>query len=244
MSPREAAADDALHDEMIGGGCQSPANAKIELPLGRDVEIDRGKELVLLLADGIELGRGSGISVILDAARNLACQVVADFYIRIEFPAARNPGTVPCSREDRVESEVPGTVSLIDDGPQFVAPGIGREPALRVTEFLGDAEANRPVPLYGDRKPRTDMISHPLPPPVGLNAAENVEAGFEPVGEALRDFERLVHRVMGGLDTIDDAFAPVHGEVGMNLDHRRSRSDRFVAVYLNLVIVLSADEPG
>ena len=39
---------------MIGGTCQSNSQAEIDFPFGREIQIDGGKNLVLLLADGIK----------------------------------------------------------------------------------------------------------------------------------------------------------------------------------------------
>jgi hypothetical protein len=42
-TPVETAADDAFHDPMVGGGGETDAYAKVDLPDERDVEIDSGK---------------------------------------------------------------------------------------------------------------------------------------------------------------------------------------------------------
>ena len=40
VGPGEAAAYDAFHDQVIGGTCGADADAKIELPLRAEVDID------------------------------------------------------------------------------------------------------------------------------------------------------------------------------------------------------------
>ena len=39
---------------MVGGTGQTHAQAEIELPLPRDIQIDRGKNLMLLLGEWVE----------------------------------------------------------------------------------------------------------------------------------------------------------------------------------------------
>jgi hypothetical protein len=62
------------------------------------------------------------------------------------------------------------------------------------------------MPGFGDPDARPDVISHPVPAAIGLNAGENVEAGFEPIVDSLRDLDGFVLGVIGRLKnwTADD----------------------------------------
>ncbi len=48
-APVEAAPEDSFDDEVVGGGGDTDADAEVDLPLGRDVEVSDGEELVLLI---------------------------------------------------------------------------------------------------------------------------------------------------------------------------------------------------
>ena len=113
-----------------------------------------------------------------------------------------------------------------DEGAKFVAPGIGGEILPGVPN---SCDRLRPTGQchFGGSKIAAGCDLLPIAIRHRLDAAENVKAGLEPVGKSLRDFERLVHRMVGGLDSVDNAVAAVHGEVGMDLDHRGSRRDQF-----------------
>src|SRR6266702_3145161 len=90
VAPVKAATDDAFDDEVVGGGSGADAEAEIELPFGRDVEIDRSKKLLLLLPCGIELGGGTKGTVILQSACDLFREVVAEFEIGRETDSLMN----------------------------------------------------------------------------------------------------------------------------------------------------------
>jgi hypothetical protein len=52
MAPVETAPEDAFDDEVVSGCGDTNADAEVNLPVGRDVEVGGGKELVLLLTWG------------------------------------------------------------------------------------------------------------------------------------------------------------------------------------------------
>ena len=49
MAPVEAAAEDALDDEVVGRRGGAYAYADVDLPLRRDVEVGDGEDLLLLV---------------------------------------------------------------------------------------------------------------------------------------------------------------------------------------------------
>ena len=98
------------------------------------------------------------------------------------------------------------------------------------------------MPLLRNGDARSNVISHPLPAAIGLDAAEHIEAGFKPVAESLGNLERLVHSVMGRLDTVDDLFAPIHCEIRMDFDHGGARRHQFRGIDLDLVVILRKHE--
>lgn len=57
------------------------AQAKIDLPLRTDIQINRGENLLLLLGDCIESGERANRAVIFQAPGDLTGEVVAEFEI-------------------------------------------------------------------------------------------------------------------------------------------------------------------
>src|SRR5258708_39683235 len=85
MSPGKPSADDALDDQVVGGSGYAHADAKVDLPLGRDVQIDRRNNLLLLLRDRIEAGHRAQRAVILQAAADHLREIVRYLYVRREL---------------------------------------------------------------------------------------------------------------------------------------------------------------
>src|ERR1700728_1856512 len=77
VSPIEAAAENAFHDPVVGGGCRAHAYAKVDLPLRRDIQIDGREELLLLIMQAGNVGDAAVVGVVLKAARDLLGEVVA-----------------------------------------------------------------------------------------------------------------------------------------------------------------------
>src|SRR5258708_10979511 len=94
------------------------------------------------------------------------------------------------------------------------------------------------MPRRGNPEPRPNMIANPLPATMGLNCGEDVEAGLKPVVDSLRNFNRFVLGVVGGLEAVNYSLAAIYREVRVELDHSGARSYCVVAVDLNFVVVL------
>jgi hypothetical protein len=75
----------------------------------------------------------------------------------------------------------------------------------------------------------------------GPVAHENIEPGFKPAGEALRDLDGFVQRVFVGADSVHLGLGAFEGEVGMQLDHGSRGRDHLGAVDLHFVIALGAE---
>src|ERR1035438_9215918 len=54
----------------------------------------------------------------------------------------------------------------------------GAELAPLVANLLRNAQADRQVPRLGRGNPRANVIAHPLPSSIRLNAREHIEAGL------------------------------------------------------------------
>ena len=57
---------------MVGGAGDTYADAKVDFPFGRQVEVDGGKKLVLLLGDRIEVGGRTDRAVVFESAGDFA----------------------------------------------------------------------------------------------------------------------------------------------------------------------------
>jgi hypothetical protein len=63
------------------------------------------------------------------------------------------------------------------------------------------------------------MIAHPLPSSMGLDAAEDVKAGLEPLVEAVSYFERLMLSVVSGSYTVNNRLLSFCSEVAVQFHH-------------------------
>jgi hypothetical protein len=82
------------------------------------------------------------------------------------------------------------------------------------------------------------MIADPLPANPRIRAGEDVKAKFEPVTEAMSDFERFVQLVFGGILSIDDGLAALEGKIAVQLEHCGARRNQLGTVHLNLITTL------
>ncbi len=87
------------------------------------------------------------------------------------------------------------------------------------------------------------MVADPLPADPRIRAGEDVKAKFEPVAEAVGDFERFVQLVFGRILAIDHCLAAFEGEVAVELEHGGARIDQVRAVDLNLITALRIKKP-
>ena len=71
---------------MIGRTCQPNTQPEINLPLRRQIQIDRGKNLVLLLADRIKTRNRANGAIIFKPPGNLRREIVAEFKIQQTTP--------------------------------------------------------------------------------------------------------------------------------------------------------------
>src|SRR5579864_8110705 len=69
-------------DEVVGRAGESHAEAEVNFPLWRDVQVYRRKNLVLLLGYRIKARHRAERSVVLKAAGDLGSEVEAEFEIR------------------------------------------------------------------------------------------------------------------------------------------------------------------
>src|SRR5215472_9130283 len=92
----------------------------------------------------------------------------------------------------RVAREIPAPGLLINNRAHLPGPCVRRIPAPLIANFVGKADANGPVPFLRHAYTGTNVVADPIPSLAVLHGSENVEAGLEPVSEAVGDFDGLV----------------------------------------------------
>src|SRR5438105_9802411 len=80
-SETEAITQDHLRNQMIRAAGHAHTYPKIEFPFGREVQVNRRKDLLLLIAERIETRHGTHRAVVLESARNLGRQVITELEI-------------------------------------------------------------------------------------------------------------------------------------------------------------------
>src|SRR5438105_5310390 len=244
--PGKSPADDGFHDQMVGGPGGANADAEIDFPLGRDVNVNRGYKLLLLFVQRIEVTDRPESAVVFQAAAYyfaVACpvrpeKIVADSEIRRELYSPPRILSMQRRVERGIERPIPASQFLIHDGPYLPGPRVRRKFSPLIADLVGKAHAHRPVPRFRRAHPRTNVISHPLPAVAVMDAGKNVEAGFKPVGESLCDLDGLVHRAIGRLQTIYHFLFTLDGVIAVQLDHGAARMNGFAGINLYLVIIL------
>src|SRR5260370_746037 len=138
-----------------------------------------------------------------------------------------------------VERQVQFSNLLIHDGPDLPRPGVRRIAGAHPSELGRKAYADGPLPGRRNPHPRPDVIAYELPAISAIRTGENVESGFEPFIEAVRDLDRLMQRVIGGAHAIDHVLGPLEGEVAVQLYHRSLGRNRLRRIDLDLIIILA-----
>src|SRR5215471_13169606 len=84
------------------------------------------------------------------------------------------------------------------------------------------------------------MAADDVEPFTRTTAGEQVETTLEPLAEPVRDFERFVDGVVGGVHAVDGLPAAGRREVTVQLDQRYAARHQFGTVDLDFEVVLRA----
>src|SRR5438445_13705457 len=95
------------------------------------------------------------------------------------------------------------------------------------------------MPTFRGAKARANMVPHPLPASLGLNAGEDIEARLEPWRKAVRDFDRLMRGVLRGKHAVLFLRRPLDSRVAMEFDHGLAGLRRLGAIHLDLTVPLN-----
>ena len=234
----EAVAEDHFGDEVIGRTGDTYADAEVDFPFGRKIEIDGGKKLVLLLGDRIEIGGGAYGAVVFEAGGDFFGEVVTDFDVGGKDEALIFGEAVEGLVKGGVEREIPAIDLFVDDGAHLPGPSVDRVFAARVADFVGEAEADGPFPFGRDADAGANVVADPVEALAILRRSENVETGFEPVGEAVSDFDGFVELVVGGESAVGGGLGTLESEIGVEFDHGVAGLDGFVGIDLDFVVFL------
>src|SRR5207248_11360457 len=120
---------------MVGGTGGANADAEIDFPLGRDVNVNRGEKLLLLFAQRIEVTNRPESAVVFQAAAHhfaVACpvrpeKIVADFKISRELYSTPRILAMQRRVEREIERPIPPSQFLIHDEPDLTGPAVCRQ---------------------------------------------------------------------------------------------------------------------
>src|SRR5579863_649211 len=122
--PGKTPTNNALNNQMIGGSSRADADTEVELPVWPQIEINRGDKLLLLIVEGAEIRDRSVRSVILKAACDSSCEVVAEFEIGREHKTLVHTWAMKRAVERGIEGQIPATDFLVHDGTDLPSPRI------------------------------------------------------------------------------------------------------------------------
>lgn len=88
-----------------------------------------------------------------------------------------------------------------------------------IADLRRQAQAHWHMPTLWDAHTWTDMVPHPLPTRIGLDTGKDIEPGLELWGEAVSDFNRLMHSVLGGKYPFLARRCPPDRRVAVELEH-------------------------
>src|SRR5579862_139867 len=182
---------------MIGRAGHADAHAEVELPVRRKVQVKIGNDLLFLQRSWIEIAHRPEDAIIFDSGVNLPRNVVSRFEVRRENKALAGRGPFERFVDAGIEGQVPAADLLIDDRPDFERPRIGGKITPLISELEGNADAYRPLPLLRSPHPRTNMTAHPLIALARSGAGKDIESGFEPRREPVRNLDGLMKLMFG-----------------------------------------------
>src|SRR5258705_11568275 len=108
---------------------------------------------------GVESGDGAIGGVVFDASGNLLGEIVADLRVGGKLDAFVDAGTVEGAVEGRIEAQIPAPEFAVHDGANFPGPGVGGKGGALISNFVRDADTDRPVPGVWNSYSRANVIA-------------------------------------------------------------------------------------
>src|SRR5450432_239393 len=202
----ETVPENHLRNQMVGSASQPDSESEVDLPFGRQVQVNGGEYLVLLVAQRRKPGDRPHGAVILQSATDFLCEIVAELEVRRKHHALVDAFAVKRPVERWIHRKIPSPNLFIHDRANFPSPGIGREFAPLIPDLVRQADSDRPIPFLGNPHARSNVIAHPLHTLSAAFRCEDVKAHLEPVGDAAGDFNGLVLGMIRGQETVLKGF--------------------------------------
>src|SRR5258708_36940216 len=176
----ETVAENHLRNQVIGRTRHANTEPKIDFPLGRKIQVNGRKDLLLLLADGVEARDRAQRSIVFDAASDFFVEIVAEFEIRREDQPLIHTGAVERAVKRGVKGEIPSSELLIHNWTNLPRPSVRGIPATLPADFIRKADAHWPAPLGRTAHARVDMAANANPNPATLCQREKGETRCGP----------------------------------------------------------------
>src|ERR1700722_18009245 len=106
MRPVEAAPHNSLHDQVIGGRGYSHTYPEVDLPIRRNIQIDRRKKLLLLIVEGVEITQTPIVGIVFESARYVFVEVITELRAGSKTNPLRNVLPMKRSFESGVDGEI------------------------------------------------------------------------------------------------------------------------------------------
>ncbi len=193
---------------------------------------------MLLFAFGIEARERAQRAIIFKSDIDLLCYRVSDFEVRGELETFLFSWSCKRALQRGIERKIPTAEILIDDRTNLPTPRIFGKLSAHEADLLRKTNPYRPMPLWRNSKARPNVRADIIPSAAVACAGEDIEAGFEPIVEAVGDLDRLVPGVMRWQRAVDGFLRAFRSEVVVQFDHCDAAWDCLRAIDLDLVIVL------
>src|ERR1700722_16108706 len=125
-APVEATAEDGFHDQVVGGRGGADANADIDFPERRHIEVGDEEDLLLLVVHGRKAADRPIVGVPLEPPAHHASEVVANFGAGRKAKPLIDVRAVQRTLERGIDGEIPPADALVDDGAYLPSPCVGR----------------------------------------------------------------------------------------------------------------------
>src|SRR6266571_1944990 len=236
----ETVAENHLRKQVIRGARHAHTQPKIDFPLGREVQVNRGKNLLLLLAYRVKARDRAERAVILEASRDFLGEIVAELEVGRENETLIHTRAMEGSVKRGIERKIPRAELLIDNGPDFPRPGVRGVSAALPADFVREADADGPVPVGRNAHPGTNVAAYIIPTLAVLGGSKNVKPGLEPVVKTVGDLDGFMQLVVRGKSAVIGGFGALKCKVRVQLHHSVARLDSLVRIHLDFVVPLRA----
>src|ERR1039457_2695423 len=179
-APLEASTDDGLDQHVVRPASYAHPDSKVDLPLRRNIQIERGHELLRLARERVEFSDWSQTTVVFETEGHDLGEVPRDLRVRSELPSPSSFGPGVSLLERGVDGPVQPPLLFVYDGPYLQAPDRAGEDRASISEFRRQTDADRPMPAFRCTHSRPDVVAHPLPSLVIWHRGEGGETRVGP----------------------------------------------------------------